>query len=189
MTFKETIGLNGIVITIVWWKAGSLPRRSPSLELLCLLRFFWPKMKFRGLIFEPVENRTSVPQNILWIGYRLDPPKMVPGREFGKNIKIRWSIDTKIRCFWWLGTTLGVISFAYFKLSVFSKKKRWKKVDAKRDAQTGCPKSLILYIFIYRYIYICIHIYIYIYIYSYIFIYTYIFILIYIYIFIYLLIY
>ena len=67
------------------------------------------------------------------IGRHLDPPKMVSGRGFGKNMKIQWKNDAKIEGFWWLRTTFGVILFAYNTLSPFSKKNQ--KIDAKRDAK------------------------------------------------------
>ena len=58
-----------------------------------------------------------------------------------KYMKCWWEIDVKIEGFWWLGSTFGVILFAYFTLSPFSKNieilmKKWSQNDAK-----SMPKS------------------------------------------------
>ena len=58
----------------------------------------------------------------LRIDRHLDPLKMTPGMWFGINMNIWWKIDAKMGGFWWLGTTFGVILFAYFTLSQFLKK-------------------------------------------------------------------
>ena len=65
-----------------------------------------------------------------------DPRKMPSGRGFKKNMKIEWKNDAKMRGFWWLGTTFGVIFFAYFTLLPFSK-------NTKKTMQKLMPKVVI----------------------------------------------
>ena len=84
---------------------------------------------------------------LLIIGGRFDPRKMPSGRGFGKNMKIKWKIGPEIEGFWWLRTTFGVIVFAYFTLSAFSKKveksmPKWrpKVVDFDPKCDLGRPR-------------------------------------------------
>ena len=62
-----------------------------------------------------------------------DPRKMPSVRGFEKNMKIRWKNDAKMRGFWWLRTTFGVILFAYNTLSPFSEK-------VEKSIPKGSPK-------------------------------------------------
>ena len=65
-----------------------------------------------------------------------DPRKMPSWRGLGKNMKIWWKNDAKMEGFWWLGTTFGVILFAYFTLFRFSKK-------IEKSMPKGRPKVVI----------------------------------------------
>ena len=73
---------------------------------------------------------------LLSIDGHFDPRKMPSGRGFGKNMKIEWKIDAKIEGFWWLRTTFGVILFAYFTLSAFSK-------QAEKSMPKWSPKVVV----------------------------------------------
>ena len=76
---------------------------------------------------------------LLSVDGHFDPRKCPLGGGSEKNMQIAWKIHAKIKGFWWFRTTFGVILFAYFTLSAFSKKIKKSMVDCRRRALTAAP--------------------------------------------------
>ena len=76
-------------------------------------------------------------------------------RPFRKKSKIRWKTDVKIEAFWWLRTTFGVILFAYFTLSAFSKKveksmPKWRPKVADFDPKCDLGRPMVDWFYHFR---------------------------------------
>ena len=97
------------------------PRSAPGRSAWEPQDFFWSLFGrkwcsnglFRGQA--GVQNQSKI--DFLGLDRRRASRKMTSGRGVGKNMKNQW----KLNVFWWLGTTFGVILFAYFTLSAFLK--------------------------------------------------------------------
>ena len=100
-------------------------------------RLFGGKRDFRDRLLGPIKSVERSKIALLSQSGRSDPPKMTSEMRSGKNMKIRWKINAKMRGFWWPGTTFRIILFAYFTLSPFLKKvKKWMP--------KGMPKVILL---------------------------------------------
>ena len=118
----------------------SVPKWPVEFGLMPFLPFFKILFENMGPFSAPREiaDRSKIAR--LRDNSDFDPRKMPSGRGFGKNMKIWWKNDAKMEGFWWLGTTFGVILFAYFTLFRFSKRIEKSMPKGRRKVVIFGPK-------------------------------------------------
>ena len=116
----------------------SAPGRFREFGVIAFWHLFGRKWCSKGPFWSPAGTQNRLTTALLGLDRRRVPRKMISRRGVGKNMKSWWKIDAKMNAFWWLGTTFGVILFAYFTLSPFSKK-------VKKSMLKGCQKACFLY--------------------------------------------
>ena len=107
----------------------------PGIRSTTPLAPFWLKMVLQGVILEPSGGPKSVKNHTFGLRSAQSPSKNGFRKGFRKNMKIWWKINAKMDAFWWLGTTFGVIFFAYFTLSPFLK-------TIEKSMKKGTPKVM-----------------------------------------------